>query len=112
MRITFQSEGGVAFFPGLNKPVVIDTADLPAEKRFKLERLLQSAGFFALPASVGHRPRGAADVREYTLRVEDGTRDATVHVTEPFDHSELEQLIMELRSHSFTLPAASQVKNP
>src|SRR5215472_1510504 len=63
MRITFQSQGGIAFFPGLNRPVVIDTAQLPAEERSKLEGLLQSTRFFALPASVGQTRRGAADVR-------------------------------------------------
>jgi len=100
VQITFQSQGGIAFFPGLNRPVIIDTAQLPGEERSKLEGLLQSTRFFSLPASVGQRQRGAADIREYTLRVEDETRDHTVHVTEPFDHPELEQLIMQLRSHA------------
>ncbi len=108
MRITFQSQGGIAFFPKLNRPIVIDTAQLPAAERSKLEGLLQSTRFFALPQSVGQRPRGAADVCEYTLRVEDETRDYTVRVMEPFDHPELEQLITELRSHT----RAQAAKNP
>ena len=112
MRITFQSQGGIAFFPGLNQPVVIDTAQLPAEERSKLEGLVQSTRFFALPASVGTRPRGAADVREYTLRVEDERADSTVHVTEPFDHPELEQLITELRSHARAQAVSRPAKNP
>ena len=112
MRITFQSQGGIAFFPGLNRPVVIDTAQLSAEERSNLEGLVQSTSFFALPASVGKRRRGAADVREYTLRIEDETRDYTVHVTEPFDHPELEQLIMELRSHARAQAPSPPAKNP
>jgi hypothetical protein len=108
MRITFQSQGGIAFFPKLNRPVVIDTAQLPAAERSKLEGLLQSTRFFALPPSIGQRRRGAADLREYTLRVEDETRDYTVRVVEPFDHPELEQLIAELRSHARVQAA----KNP
>ena len=112
MRITFQSQGGIAFFPGLNRPVVIDTAQLPAEERSKLEGLLQSTRFFALPASVGQTRRGAADVREYTLRVQDETRDYTVRVTEPFDHPELEQLISELRSRARAQAASPPAKNP
>ncbi len=112
MRITFQSQGGIAFFPGLNRPVVIDTAQLSAEERSKLEVLVQSTRFFALPASIGARRRGAADVREYTLRVEDNTRDYTVHVTEPFDNPELEQLIMELRSRARAQVMSPPAKNP
>ena len=112
MRITFQSDGGIAFVPKLNQPVVIDTARLPAEQRTKLEGLLQSARFYALPPSIGQKRRGAADVREYTLRVEDGTRDHTVRVTEPFEHPELEQLITELRAHARTQASSSPAKNP
>ena len=112
MRITFQSDGGIAFVPNLNRPVVVDTAQLPAEQRAKLEGLLQSARFYTLPASIGQRRRGAADVREYTLRVEDGTRDHTVRITEPFDHPELEQLITELRSHARAQASSPSAKNP
>ena len=100
MRITFQAHGGVAFFPGLNRSVNIDTSQLPAEERAKLERLIRSSDFFALPASVGKKPRGAADMREYTLRVEDEKRDHSVCVTEPVDDPGLAQLITELRSQA------------
>lgn len=112
MRITFQSQGGVAFFPGLNRPVLIDTAQLPAEERSKLEGLIQSTRFFALPASVGKRPRGAADLCEYTLRVEDEKRDYTVRVTEPVDDPGLEQLITKLRSHARAEAASRPPKAP
>jgi hypothetical protein len=100
MRITFESHGGVAFFPGLNRPVLIDTAQLPAEERSKLEGLIQSSRFFTLPGSVGKRPRVGADLREYTLRVEDGKRDYRVRVAEPLDDPKLAQLITELRSRA------------
>jgi hypothetical protein len=100
MRITFQSQGGIAFFPKLNQPVVIESDQLPAEQQVKLEGLLKATRFFALPTSVGERKKGAADMREYTLRVEDGAQDHTIHVTEPFENSQLEQLIAELRTHA------------
>jgi hypothetical protein len=112
MRITFQPQGGIAFFPGLNRPVAIDTAQLPAEERSKLERLIESTRFFALPSSVGARPRGAADVREYTIRVEDQKRDYTVRVVEPLEHPRLEELITELRSHARRPAAPSKSKTP
>jgi|SRR6516162_6210876 len=112
MRITFQSQGGVAFFPKLNLPVIIDTAQLPAEERSKLEGLLQSTRFFALPPSIGQRRRGAGDMREYTIKVEDGRQDNTVRVTEPFDHPELEQLIAELRLRARAQTASQPAKKP
>jgi len=100
MRITFQSHGGIAFFPKLSQPVVIETDQLPAQQRLKLEGLLQSTRFFAMPALLGKKGKGAADMREYTLRVEDGAQDHTVRVTEPFEDPQLEQLIAELRAHA------------
>ena len=93
-------QGGIAYFPGLSTPVVIDTEQLPPAQRSTLEGLIRAAQFFALPATIGTKRRGAADFREYTLRVEDGPRDHTVHVTEPYENSELEDLIAALRSHA------------
>ena len=100
MLITFQVQGGVAFFPGLNRPVVIDTARLPGEERSKLEGLVQAAKFFDLPTTIGTRRRGAADFREYAVRIQDGIRDHAVHVTEPFENSDLEELLMALQSQA------------
>jgi hypothetical protein len=102
VRITFQTQGGIAFFPGLNKPVVIVTEQLPPESRVKLEGLVRQANFFALPAAVGKKLRGAADYREYTIEVEDAGRTHTVHVVEPFEHSQLEDLISGLQAHART----------
>jgi hypothetical protein len=98
MRITFQSQGGIAFFPRLNRPVVVDTALLPTEERSKLEELVQATRFFALPTALGTRQRGAADFREYTITVKDGNQNHTVHITEPFENPDLEVLIEELQA--------------
>jgi len=111
VRITFQSQGGIAFFPGLNRPVVIDTAQLPAGQRSKLEGLVQATRFFALPPTVGTKRRGAADFREYTLKVEDEVQNHTVHVTEPFENSDLEELIMALQSHARAQSGSTPTKN-
>jgi hypothetical protein len=97
MLITFQSQGGIAFFPGLNRPRVIDTASLAAAKRSKIEGLVQAVHFFTLPKVIGTKPRGAADLREYTITVEDGTHSHTVHITEPVANPDLEELIRVLR---------------
>jgi hypothetical protein len=45
MRIRFKTEGGFAYFPGLSKPVTIDTDELPAEEAKELERLIEAADF-------------------------------------------------------------------
>jgi hypothetical protein len=100
MRITFQSQGGIAFFPGLNRPVVIDTALLPAEERSKLEGLVQATRFFALPTELGTRQRGGADFREYTITVGEGIQNHTVRIIEPFENSDLEELIAELQARA------------
>jgi hypothetical protein len=100
MLITFQSQGGIAFFPRLNRPVVIATVVLQGEERSNLEGLVQATHFFTLPTTIGTRRGGAADFREYTVRVEDGIRDHTVHVTEPFENPDLEALLMALQSRA------------
>ncbi len=100
MRITFQRQGGVAFIPGLSKPVVIDTDQFVAPRRVELEQLVHAARFFALPATVGMKQRGTADYREYTVTVEDAGRSSTVHFIEPFDNSDVEELITALESHA------------
>jgi hypothetical protein len=100
MLITFQAQGGIAFFPRLNRPVVIDTPSLAVRERCKLEGLVQSARFFTLPTVIGTKQRGAADVREYTITVDDGVHNHTVHITEPFENPVLEQLIEALASRA------------
>ena len=112
MRITFRSQGGIAFFPGLNEPVVIDTEKLSGEQRSKLEGLVQAARFFALPPTVGTNRRGAADLREYALTVDDGVRNYTVRVTEPFENFDLAELIMALQSHARAQLRSAPTKKP
>jgi len=97
MLITLQSQGGIAFFPRLNQPRVIDTASLAATERSKIESLIQAVHFFTLPTVIGTKPRGAADLREYTITVEDGAHSHAVHITEPIQNPDLEALIRALR---------------
>ena len=84
MRVQFQSEGGLAVFPGLQKLISIDVDALPASDANRLRQLVRAASFFDLPAHIGTPPRGAADMREYTLTIEDGGRRHTV--VAPHDH--------------------------
>ena len=61
MRVELQTEGGVAFFPGLNKPVVVDSDDLPKKQAAQFQQLIDSTHFFDLPAASRSLPKGAAE---------------------------------------------------
>ena len=84
MRITFKTEGGIAFFPGLAKPFVFDSSQLAKKDAKVLQGLVDAAKFFALPATIGKTAPGAADMQQQTLTIEDGTKTHTVKlVSEP-----------------------------
>lgn len=98
MRIRLQSDGGFGYFPGLNEPVIIDTAQLPPKEAAGLENLIGAADFFDRPEQVGAPAPGAADQRHYTITVEDDDgRSHTVEVTDPVEDAALMALIDSLR---------------
>ena len=92
MRVQFQIDGGIAYFPGLSQPVIIDTAQLSEGDSAELRQLLDAAQFFDLPAAASRR-RGAADNRQYTITVEDGGRRHTVHLSDPVEGQALQALV-------------------
>ena len=53
MRVIFQSEGGIAHFPGLSRPVTIDGDQLPEQAAVELRALIEAARLFDQPAQVG-----------------------------------------------------------
>src|SRR3954452_16994333 len=93
MRVELQSDGGIAFFPGLNKPVVLNSSDLPKAQADQLQQLIDSARFFELPAASRSLPKGAADMRRYTIMVEYGRRRRTVRLTDPIEDANIQALI-------------------
>ncbi len=93
MRIELHTEGGIAYFPGLNKPVVVESDDLPKAQAIQLQQLLVSTCFFELPAALRSLPKGAADMRRYTITVEDGRRRRTVRLIDPVEDANLQALI-------------------
>jgi hypothetical protein len=100
LRIRLQSDGGFGFFPGLNEPVIVDTADLPPGRAAGLERLVAAADFFGRPEQAGAPAPGpgAADQRHYTITVEDDDgRSRTVEMTEPVEDAALMALIDSVR---------------
>ena len=98
MRITYRMEGGFASLPGLAAPVTVDSASLAPEQADELERRVQAARFFALPALAGAPARGAADYRTYTITIEDGERTHTVRATEPVEDTALRDLLAYVRT--------------
>ena len=110
MRIRFETEGGIAYFPGLSKPVTIDTGELPAEEANELERLIEAAGFFDLPA-VSAPPRGAADYQQYTISVTSPGRSHVVRLTDPIEDPRVRALVDRLRVKARELRAASRARD-
>ena len=93
MRIDFVEEGGLAYFPGLRKPVTIDVEQLEPGERAGLEQLVADAGFFELPPNVGRAAPGAADHQHYRLTIEDKGRHHSVRMLVPVDDPALRALV-------------------
>jgi hypothetical protein len=98
MRVQFTMEGGIAYFPGLSQPVVIDSAALSPEEADELQQLVNAARFFELPTSIGAPLRGAADYRQYTIGIEDGERSHTIQRRDPVEDPHLQALIRFLQA--------------
>jgi hypothetical protein len=97
MRVTFQTEGGIAHFPGLSQPVTIETDQLPEQEAAKLRELMGAARLLDRPAQMGKAARGAADYRQYTITVEANDRRYTVRLTDPIEDPELQRLLRFLQ---------------
>jgi hypothetical protein len=99
MRIAFRSEGGIAAFPGLAKPVTIQCDALPTEEGARLRALVERANFFALPKQT--RPDAdIADARSYTIEVDDGAQCRTVTIREPIADPAVRALVSALRERA------------
>ncbi len=100
MRIQFTVDGGFAAFPGLSQPVTIDTTTLPSGEAATLEGLVTKARFFEQPEHASVAPPGAADYRQYTITVEDGSRRHTVQLDEPISDPDLAELVAQLQARA------------
>jgi len=100
MRVQFKIDGGLAYFPGLSKPRVIDSADMPAAEADRLRQLIADASFFQQPAAARALPKGAADHQQYTITIEDGRRRRTVRLSDPIGDPKLHALVEYLRDQT------------
>ena len=102
MRIQFKMDStGPAHFPGLARPVTVDTTELPEAEAAEAERLVRAARLpERAPSAAPRAPRapGPVDRRQYTITVEDGGQSHTVQVTEPVDDPDLDGLLRYLRA--------------
>ena len=101
MRIELKVDGGLARFPGLAKPLVIETGSLPEGEAAELERLVEGARFFDLPVRGAGPLPGAADYRRYTITVmEEGGRRHTVEALDPVEDPMLRGLLDHLQARA------------
>jgi MoxR-like ATPase len=98
MRVQFKTAGGLAHFPGLASPLTLDSSTLSEADGRALDGLVEAAHFFDLPAQVGDRPQGAADMRQYTITITDKGRSHTVQVNESMAPPALQQLLEFLQA--------------
>lgn len=88
MRLSFSTDGGFAFMPGLRKPFVVDTAELPADLGKDLETLVQQAKSGTAPAG--------ADQRSYRIEVGSGADAYVLEFTDPVTDPAAQRLIERL----------------
>ena len=96
MKIEFSQEGGFGFFPGLNKPVTIDSNDLPAEEASHLEQLVNASDFFSQRANLSAE-HNMPDARKYTITIEDNNKRHQASLSENVNDPHLKDLLNYLR---------------
>lgn len=112
MRLRLETEGGFASFPGLGRPVEIDTAALREEDAAELVRRVEEARFFERPEGPGEPQKGAADLRLRKVTVEEGARSHTVRAYEPIEDAPLRALVEALDAWAKTLRRAGREYDP
>ena len=98
MLVQFITEGGIAYFPGLSKPILIDAQKLPPKDAAELQRLVEAAHFFELPVKGSPPPQGAADYYTYTITIEEKGLKHTIHVNELVKDPHLQSLLTFLKA--------------
>lgn len=100
MRVTFTTEGGIAFFPGLSRPMVVDSTQLSNADANQLQNLVEQADFFTRSDAAQAVLKGAADYQHYTITIEDDQLCHTIRLSDPIDDQALADLLTFLRAHA------------
>ncbi len=95
MKVYFKPEGGFGFFPGLNKPLELNSEDLPEAEASHLKKLITEAQVFDLPSQPAATTRGA-DLKKYTIRVEDQDRQHWIQLADTEPNPRLHNLLTYL----------------
>jgi len=111
MRVELKMEGGLAYFPGLSKPILIDSTVLPEDEAQELRRLVEASRLFERPTIISAPRRGAADYRQYTITVEDGERRHTVKLVDPVTDHHLQALLRFLQTKAKVLRRRGQERS-
>lgn len=98
MRIHFKMEGGIAFFPGLSKPLIIESNQLSKDEDRELRRLIDAARFFDQPGIINTPPPGARDYYRYTITVEEAGKRHTIEMVDPIEDPDLARLVTFLKA--------------
>lgn len=96
MLIHLERSGG---FAGMRTEVTLDTESLPAEEARKLEEMLESAGFFKMPAKFA-TPKKGADYFQYRITAKLKEKEHTVELSEPQLPDELRPLLRSLMKYA------------
>jgi hypothetical protein len=94
MRLALSVDGGLGSFPGLRRPVTVDSARLPPAQAARLCALVDAADFFDVRVPAPAVP--APDARTYTVEIEEGPRRRTLSLTEPIADAALRDLVDQI----------------
>lgn len=108
MLIEFKMEGGVAYFPGLSKPVNIDTDQLPDDARAELENLVKETHFFELPGGPAPARKKGADAYQYKITIEAGEQRHTLRLADPVENPYLQKMVILLRRRAREILSAGR----
>jgi hypothetical protein len=95
MNIHFERSGG---FAGLRVSHDVDSADLSPDDGKELERLVESAGVFDVPAEMRAANPGV-DRFQYKLTVKDSARERTVSLDDAAVPEKMRPLLNWLTTH-------------
>jgi len=101
MRIEFEMDGGLAYMPGLAKPVTIEVDQLPEVEAREIRDLVATARFFERPQPTDTPARGA-DRRSYTITITQGAERHRLRVTDPIQDEELRKLVRLIEAQART----------